>query len=133
MVYDKYKTSPRPTEFIWATNLANLLIDCVDGAANLWKEISLYEQVKPGTFEVFVQNFRSLVYHTSEYIHNDDRRVVIAAEELFKENLRFDNKFNNNTVHHALDVFDQYNKRIHHTRALMKIIEDINIYVDDGR
>ena len=63
--YNKYKTNPRPTEFIWATNLANLLVDTVDCSAALWKEITLFNLVKPETFEVFIQNFRSLVYHLS--------------------------------------------------------------------
>lgn len=127
-----YHTAPRPTEFLWATNLANLLIDCVDSSADLWKEFALHGNVNPPVFEVFIQNFRSLVHHTSEYIHNDHRSVVKNAEELFESNLNFKNGFSAGTVKKALKVFDAYNKRIHHTPALMKIIEELNIIVDSG-
>lgn len=130
--YTNYRTSPRPTEFIWATNLANLLIDCVDGAAALWKEFSLYSKVNPATFEVFIQNFRSLVYHTSEYLHKEDRAMVDKAEALFKSKLDFNDGFSKKTVGDALDIFEKYNKRIHHTKAIMKVIEELNVFVDDG-
>jgi len=127
-----YRTTPRPTEFIWATNLANLLIDCVDGAAALWKEVSLYNRVNPATFEVFIQNFRSLVYHTSEYLHKEDRAMVDKAEALFGSNLVFNKGFDRNTVTTALTIFEGYNKRVHHTKAIMKVIEELNVVVDSG-
>jgi len=128
-----YRPQPRPTEFIWASNLATLLIDCVDTAAALWKELALYGRVKPGSFEVFMQNFRSLVYHTSEYISREDgkKEIVNEAEELFNNDLRL-NKLNYDAVSHALETFSKYNKAIHHTKALIKIIEEVNIVVDDG-
>ena len=131
--YTNYRTNPRPTEFIWATNLANLLIDCVDGAAALWKELSLYNTVHPATFETHIQNFRSLVYHTSEYLHKNDRGVVKEAEDLFKSDLNFNNSFNRKTVEKALNIFERYNKRVHHTKSIMKVIEEINILMDDGK
>ena len=128
-----YRPQPRPTEFIWASNLATLLIDCVDTAAALWKELALYRRAKLTSFEVFMQNFRSLVYHTSEYISREDgkKEVVAKAEELFNNDLR-PNKLNYDVVSHALEVFSQYNKAIHHTKALIKIIEEVNVIVDDG-
>jgi len=80
-----------------------------------------------------MQNFRSLVYHTSEYISREDgkKEIVTKAEELFNNDLR-PNKLNYDVVSHALEVFSQYNKAIHHTKALIKIIEEVNVIVDDG-
>ena len=127
-----YQTAPRPTEFIWAANLANLLIDCVDGAAALWKERALYGKVKPSTFEVFIQNFRSLAYHTSEYLHKEDHAIVDKAEVLFKSDLNFNTGFDKRAVDNALSIFGTYNKRIHHTKSIMKIIEELNVVVDSG-
>ena len=132
MVYNKYKTNPRPTEFIWATNLANLLVDTVDCSAALWKEISLFNLVKPETFEVFIQNFRSLVYHTSEYIANDKQGVVKQTDKLFKSNLMLDKQFTKDKVVKSLNIFEDYNKQIHHSNSIMKLIEDVNVVNDSG-
>lgn len=131
MPYKNYNNAPRPTEFLWATNLANLMIDTTDAAAMLWREMSLNGKCQSQTIEAFLQNFYSLFHHTAEYMH-EDKSVVVKTRELLKSDLRLTKEFERKKVVNALDVFEQYNRRLHHTPAIMKIVEEANTFYDSG-
>jgi hypothetical protein len=130
--YTNYKTTPRPTEFLWATNLANLMIDTTDAAAKLWREMSLNGKCQTESIEAFLQNFYSLFHHTSEYMHKDNRGVVEEAAKLFQNDLRLKKDLQRATISNALKVFENYNNRLHHTPAIMKIVEEANTFYDNG-
>jgi len=131
--YKNYKTAPRPTEFLWASNLANLIIDTTDSAAKLWREMTLNNMCQPQSIEAFFQNFYSLYHHTSEYMHKDNRGAVEAAKKLLdSSDLRLIKDLQRPTIKNALEVYENYNNRLHHTPALMKIIEEANTFYDSG-
>ena len=129
--YQSYKTPTRPTEFIWANNLALLLIEAVDYSADVWTQLKLTGEVKPNSYMLFIQTFRSLYLHTSEHIHANPRKAVKRANDLF-ENIG-GKSTEREKIEESLEIFKDYNYAIHHSPALLKLIETVNIFTDDGK